>query len=89
MRARLIVGLCLLAAPVSADPQVKQRAFEEIPTGVFVRGGSSTVINIDPRCSEGCPEHQICQSVCEDRTCAEDAAPGTACIACRWRCSSD
>jgi hypothetical protein len=86
MRVGLLVGLCLLAAPANADPRVEQRAFEEIPTGVFVRGGSSTVINVDPRCSDGCPEHQLCRPVCEDRRCDDDAPPDRACIACRWRC---
>lgn len=86
MRAWVAIGVWLLAAPLHADPQVEQRAFEEIPNGVFVRGGAATVINVDPRCAEGCPEHQRCQPICADRTCDADAPPGTACLACRWRC---
>ncbi len=88
-RLFLIAALSLFAAAVAAaEPQVRQRAFEEIPDGVFIRGGS-TIIDVDPRCPSGCTEHQRCQQHCEDRACAADAAPGSACSACRWRCSNN
>ena len=86
MLVGILALLAALAAPAGAAPQVEQRAFEEIPTGVFIRGGS-TVINADPRCPAGCPEHQTCRQLCEDRPCDGNAPPGALCSACRWRCA--
>jgi len=86
MRYAIVALLLVLAAPVDAEPQVQQRAFEEIPNGVFIRGGS-TVINVDPRCPQGCPERQTCEQVCEDQPCAAGAAAGSVCSVCDWRCT--
>lgn len=84
---RCVLGLfLLLAAAAGAEPQVQQRAVEEIPNGIFIRGGS-TVINVDPRCPQGCPEGQTCRKRCDDRPCAADAPPGTVCSACTWQCA--
>ncbi|MDX2165809.1 MAG: hypothetical protein SF182_02050 [Deltaproteobacteria bacterium] len=86
MRASLCLALWLLAAPALADdPRVQQRAFEAIPNGVFIRGGT-TVINLDPRCADGCPKGQQCRQVCANAPCAPDAPPDAQCTACRWRC---
>ena len=81
----LALVMLLLAAAAAADPRVQQRAFEEIPSGVYVRGGGTTV-NVDPRCSGGCPDGQHCVQVCEDRPCDDDAPAGSACSACDWQC---
>ncbi|MGH7789812.1 MAG: hypothetical protein ACRERC_23290 [Candidatus Binatia bacterium] len=83
---RIVALLLVLAGPAGAESQVEQRAFEEIPSGVFIRGGATT-INVDPRCPQGCPEYQTCQQVCEDQPCDDGAAPGSACSACTWRCA--
>lgn len=85
MRYPIIALLLVLAGPAAGQPQVEQRAFEEVPNGVFIRGGG-TSINVDPRCPQGCAEGETCRQVCEDQPCADGAAPGSVCSFCNWRC---
>jgi hypothetical protein len=91
VRVLVIAGLFaapFAAAVVLAQPEVRERAVEEVMPGIFVRGGAAVVMDVEPqRCSPPCSGGRTCRQVCEETPCPPDQDPLARCSTCGWSCA--
>jgi hypothetical protein len=81
------VAVFLIAGAAFPQSEVSERAFEEVMPGVFVRGGSSVVIDLgDQRCHPPCAERLECLPACRETACVASAGPRARCNECSWQC---
>ena len=80
--------LLLLAVPAAAQPEVEveQRAFEQMDSGVFIRGSGNVRVKVEERCHPACGENEHCDIACREAACDAHAAPEARCNQCRWTC---
>lgn len=90
-RSAITLGVfaALLAAGAAlAQPEVRQRAVEEVMPGIFVRGGAAVVMDVEPeRCNPPCSGGRSCRQVCEQTPCPPDQDPLARCSTCAWACA--
>jgi hypothetical protein len=83
----LLAVLLRFGGAVAQESSVRERAFEEIDPGIFVRGGAAVVVDVEPeRCTPQCGAGQVCGQVCEETACREGTSPLARCNDCAWRC---